>query len=350
MKLQDPKSDIRQRLESYRSEICERLISLAKIPSVRSEAKENAPFGESCAKALLAVRDLQESFGYKTVLNEEKGYLTASAGNLNGKHTIGLFAHADVVPTGDGWIFTSPFEPIEKEGFLIGRGVYDNKAGILMSLYAAKVIEELNLPLSSRLLLFTGSNEESGMADIKAFVKSEALPDISLVPDNSFPVNRGECGTFRWYTIAENKFSDLVVSVEGGKAFNAVLGTADVVLKYSKELEEFFVHAVSNDGSLTYVRDGDSLRVTAHGITGHAAAPGNAVHAVYLLSKLLSQCEYLTQSDREIFAKAESLTKDCYGSGYGIDFVDPHFGRLTCVNGIASCSDGRLTLSVRNEF
>ena len=345
MILQNPNSKIRQKLESYRSEIRENLFSLVKIPSVRSESKERAPFGEGCAKALSAVRELQENCGYKTVINEEDGYLTAHAGNLNGKKTIGLFAHADVVPTGDGWVFTSPFEPIEKDGILIGRGVCDNKAGIMMSLYAAKVIDELNLPLKSRLLLFTGSNEESGMADIKAFVKKESIPDLSLVPDNSFPVNRGECGVLRWYAVSDTAFSDAVVSVNGGKAFNAVLGTADVVLKYSKELEGFLERSVSEDNSLTFVRDCDTLILTAHGVTGHAAAPGNAIHAVYLLSKLLSQCDYLTQSDRDIFAKAADLTVDCYGGGFGISFNDPDFGRLTCINGIASCVDGILSLT-----
>ena len=89
-----------------------------------------------------------------------------------------MFAHADVVPPGDNWLFTSPFEPIEKDGFLIGRGVYDNKAGIMMALYAAKAIDLLNIPFHSRLLIFTGSNEESGMKDIQAFAENENMPDI----------------------------------------------------------------------------------------------------------------------------------------------------------------------------
>lgn len=80
--------------------------------------------------------------------------------------SIGLFWHSDVVAVNNDWIHTSPFIPIEKDGFIIGRGVLDDKAAIIISLYCAKILKELNIPFNSQLIMFTGSNEETGMEDI----------------------------------------------------------------------------------------------------------------------------------------------------------------------------------------
>jgi succinyl-diaminopimelate desuccinylase len=283
--------------------------------------------------------------GYPAVLHENQGYLLTDAGNSSASHSIGVFAHADVVPPGDNWLFTSPFEPIEKDGFLIGRGVYDNKAGIIMALYAAKAIDLLNIPFHSRLLIFTGSNEESGMKDIQAFAENETMPDISLVPDNGFPVCRGERGIFRWYAVSGTPFSDQILSVEGGNAFNAVLGAAKVTLRFSDEMESFLYRSVSANGLLAFARNANTLALPSHGKTGHAAHPGDAVHGIYLISDLLSKCSVLSDEDRSGFSSAAKLTKDCYGSGFGIASIDADFGTLTCVNGMAGLENNRLSLS-----
>ena len=44
-----------------------------------------------------------------------------------------LCGHSDVVPVGDSWIYTQPFEPIIKGDTLIGRGVSDNKSGEMLA-------------------------------------------------------------------------------------------------------------------------------------------------------------------------------------------------------------------------
>ncbi len=337
--------EIKKFLETKRPEIRDQLISLARIPSVQGPAEPGAPFGISCRDALRAVRDLHGKSGYPTILHENEGYLLTFAGNQTADRIIGLFAHADVVPPGDNWIFTSPFDPIEKDGFLIGRGVYDNKAGIMMALYAAKAIETLNIPFHSRLLIFTGSNEESGMDDIQAFAEHEEMPDLSLVADNGFPVCRGERGIFRWYAVSGTAFSDAVISLEGGKAFNAVLGTASIVLRFSDDLESYLEQSITPDSLLSFERNGNTLNLSSHGKTAHAARPGNSVHGIHLISNLLSKCNALSEEDRAAFSSAAALTADCYGGGFGIAVEDAEFGALTCVNGMVALEGGRMSLS-----
>ena len=157
------KVQIHNYVQNHKDEIIETLKELVKIPSVRGEAEENAPFGKECAKVLEFTENLYKENGFKTELDQEGGYLLSYYGE--GDKSLGIFAHADVVPVSDDWRLTSPFEPIEKDGFLVGRGTLDDKSAVVASLYCAKIIKELQIPFKSRLIIFSGANEESGMED-----------------------------------------------------------------------------------------------------------------------------------------------------------------------------------------
>lgn len=54
---------------------------------------------------------------------------------------LATITHLDVVPAGNGWD-SDPFDMIEKEGWLIGRGVSDDKGPALLTLYMAKFFKE----------------------------------------------------------------------------------------------------------------------------------------------------------------------------------------------------------------
>ena len=191
----------KEKLEAYmkrhREEIVETLKSLVRIPSVEGSPEAGAPFGRACADILRKTEALYAENGFLTEMHGESGYLLASGGG-SGEKTIGLFAHGDVVPVSDDWVMTDPFTPIERDGFLIGRGVEDNKSGIVASLFAMRAIRDLGIPVKSRIVAFTGANEESGMCDIEAFARDERMPELSLVADCAFPVYRGEKGVFRY--------------------------------------------------------------------------------------------------------------------------------------------------------
>ena len=107
---------IHEYIHQRRKEIINTLKELIKIPSVRGEAKEKAPFGTACAEALKYIQQLYFQNGMETVLDDEGGYLLSYYGD--GEKSLGLFAHADVVPVNDDWVLTLPFDPIEKDGYL----------------------------------------------------------------------------------------------------------------------------------------------------------------------------------------------------------------------------------------
>ena len=152
--------EIHEYIQAHRNEIVNGLLELVKLPSKNGNAEKKAPFGRICANILKAIQGLYEGNGFDTEIEEDGGYLLSSYGN--GDKSIGLFAHADVVAGGDDWIYTTPFEPIEKDGFLIGRGVLDDKSAVIASLYILKMFKDLKLPLKSKLVCYTGSNEKSG--------------------------------------------------------------------------------------------------------------------------------------------------------------------------------------------
>ena len=151
------------------------------------------------------------------------------------KKTVGLFAHADVVPVDDKWTVTSPFEPKIVDGELYARGALDDKSAIIISLYALKIIKELNIPFNSSLLCFAGANEETSMNDIISYTNTHTPPDFSLVLDAGFPVYYGDKGML-WLLLTNHDTFEELIDINGGSAYNIILGEATATVKYSSKL------------------------------------------------------------------------------------------------------------------
>jgi acetylornithine deacetylase/succinyl-diaminopimelate desuccinylase-like protein len=90
-----------------------------------------------------------------------------------GDRTLLVYNHYDVQPPDplDEWE-TPPFEPIERDGYLFGRGVSDNKGNLMARLQALEAYRATigDLPLRVRVL-YEGE-EESGSEHLAAFVSA----------------------------------------------------------------------------------------------------------------------------------------------------------------------------------
>ena len=119
-------------IDSYRDEFVQMLQEWIRTPSVKGEAETGAPFGADIRKMLdLAMRDA-EKLGFP--VRDFDGYACdITLGSAEEK--IAVLGHLDVVPVGTGWD-NDPFEMIEKDGFLYGRGTSDDKGPVVASLYA----------------------------------------------------------------------------------------------------------------------------------------------------------------------------------------------------------------------
>ena len=105
-------------LQSYYDEMLKELKELIKIPSVYDEKTktDKMPFGKVVDDALAYVAGMGERYGFK--VDRCDGYCTELTIG-EGERTIGIFAHADVVPATGKWD-SDPFEPrIENGNYII---------------------------------------------------------------------------------------------------------------------------------------------------------------------------------------------------------------------------------------
>lgn len=329
-------------LDENKERIITKWIELAKIPSITSAREENAPFGKECAKALEYAASLFDTDGIDVKVYKDGGYALAHYGK--GEKTVGLFSHSDVVPVGEGWLYTEPFEPVIKEGSLIGRGVEDNKSGIIASLCLMEFLRDNSINLNSRIEAFIGSDEECGMKDLTAYLSEHKIPDISFVPDADFPCSTGEKGIYHFWAESNKAFSE-ISDISAGEAFNIVLDNVTVKIKNSESLSAELKKKTENAEEFTLICDGDYIVLKAKGIAKHASIPEGSVNAAYIAFKLLNECENLCENDRNILSGAVTALSCYYGSGLDISHEDINFGKLTCVNGMVKTEKGHLMLS-----
>lgn len=336
-------SAVKDYMLSHSEEIVRDLFRLVRIPSVRGDAEEGAPFGRACRDALDEAVALFRENGFEASLSSDFTYGLASYGE--GSPTLALFGHTDVVPVGDDWEHTAPFEPIRIGDCLIGRGVEDNKAGVIHSLYIFKAFRDLALPLCGRLLAFLGSAEETGMEDIESFCKNEPMPELSIVPDNEYPICLGEKGILHLLAESETPFTD-VLRFEGGRAFNVVLDKCTAALAFRADLlaELESVTSLREDVSLS--ADGKEIVLSAKGLTSHACMPDGSINAAWILAELLSSLKTLSDADRSVFATLAGMLKTVHGEAFDVACDDPYFGKVSSANGIAKMREGHLQFSL----
>jgi acetylornithine deacetylase/succinyl-diaminopimelate desuccinylase-like protein len=129
---------IPQRITELLPEIRDALERLIRIPSVSFPEFDPSNVRRSAD----LTRELLGAAGMETELLEVQGAHPAVLGRIpapDGAPTVLLYAHHDVQPEGPRDLWSSePYEPVERDGRLYGRGSSDDKAGIAMHLAAIR--------------------------------------------------------------------------------------------------------------------------------------------------------------------------------------------------------------------
>lgn len=107
---------------------------------------------------------------------------------------IVLITHMDVVAPGaiSEWE-SDPFQLLEKDGKLFGRGTEDNGQSLVASIFALKAFLDLNIrPAADIVLFFVSEEEETNEKGIQHLIDKNLIQksDLILVPDHGEPTGR----------------------------------------------------------------------------------------------------------------------------------------------------------------
>lgn len=326
-------------VEEHREEILSDLSTLIAIPSVSIPgSKEPEPFGKACAEVLDTALGLAKKHGLTTE-NHSNWYGIAHQGE---GPRVGIFAHLDVVEAGEGWQ-TDPFTMAEKDGWLFGRGVADDKGAAVIALYAARAVRELELQHHMRLEVYFGTSEEKGMSDLDRYLKENEEPDFSMVPDFLWPVSLGSTGTLRWETKWEMPFLELD-GLSGGKRSESVPLTASVI--YTGDKKGVLLSLEKGCEGVSILPLENALMIQVQGKAPSSRFSKDGISAVERLCGLLTTVESpLTEVDKERLLTLLQLSQDTRGQLLGIAAADPFFGPLTNRLSTLETVDSVLTLS-----
>lgn len=310
---------------------------LVKINSVESEAKEHAPFGEGSAEALKVGLEIAAELGLNTRNCEDYiGY--ASIGQS--EKYLATITHLDIVPTGDGWR-EDPFTMREREDYIIGRGVMDDKGPSVLCLYALKFLKDNNIPLNYEIRALLGINEETGMKDVEYYLANYPAPAFCFSPDASFPVCNGEKGICHG-RIVSNETIGNIVEIKGGFAPNAVCDKCEAWVKSDKTLFD------AED--VLAVKEGELWHLTASGIGGHASMPEGTKSAIGVIVDYILDNALAAEGEEKFLKLISLLHHDYTGKLLGVDADDGHFEPLTIVGGMIGIENGRMWQSLDSRY
>jgi len=351
----------------YGSAATETLRELVAIPTVRVEGvaqHDNPEFIKIAEK----IKGLAQSFNLNFRNIDNRVYEISLEGS--GDEVVGIHAHADVVPvTPENWVLKDgtrldPFKVTLIGDRLYGRGTEDDKNGIVVALYAMKVIKEEKLPLARNFKLLVDTTEETTGDAIPYYFERNPTPNYNLALDGGYPVVIAEKG---YGTVmasfakrkAQGKGAE-ITSMTGGMATNQIPSTSVATLVTDKpaqlaaSLQKAGADYVKRNGGNFEIAAkvvGKDVKLTVTGVSAHSSEPESGVNPV---ARML---DFINGLDGKVALKHNAITDaaryaadnwglDYLGSQLGVGFADDFMGPLTASLTYVGLDDKAFKLAV----
>lgn len=215
-----PFADILKRAQAHEKDIVRFLRDMVRIPG--ESANEKA--------VIERIKTEMEMVGFDEITIDPMGNLIGRIGH--GTHVIAMDAHIDTVGIGDIGLWTfDPYEGIEDEKTIGGRGTSDQEGGMAAMVYAAKIIKELHLEGDYTLLITATVQEEDcdGLCWQYIIEQDKIRPEFVVITEpTSCRIYRGHRGRM------EIKVSVQGLSCHGSapeRGDNAIFKMAPILLE-----------------------------------------------------------------------------------------------------------------------
>lgn len=144
-------------------------------------AQTTADKGELAAARIIS-NELSR-FGIESQIDswdDTRANITAHVKSSGSKGALLFASHLDVVPASDANWSKPPFEAVESDGKIYGRGSADMKGGIAAIVTAIGEIVESGTKLQGDLIFFGAAGEETDSCGTRRFVRNpDRLPEIT---------------------------------------------------------------------------------------------------------------------------------------------------------------------------
>ena len=290
------------------------LQTIISYPSVLNEGENGTPFGQAIQDVLEKTLEIAQEMGFQTYLDPEGYYGYAEIGQ--GEELLAVLCHLDVVPAGDleDWQ-TPPFEATLKDGWLIGRGVQDDKGPSLAALYAVKSLLDQGVVFTKRIRFIFGTDEETLWRCMNRYNQIEEKADLGFAPDSSFPLTYAEKGLLQ-VKLHGPGWEDR--PLQAGRALNVV---PDKATYKGERLEELL--PVIEQSGVNYTEETGA--VTVLGLSKHSKDAAEGVNAIVGLAESLS----LIQPHPALLFIADAVGEDATGAALFGEIKDEPSGALS---------------------
>lgn len=290
------------------------------------------------------------------------------------EEVVGIHAHADVVQVNPAlWVLDDgtkldPFKLTKIGNRMYGRGTEDDKNGIVVSLYAMKVIQEENIPLLRNFRLLVDTTEETTSEAIPYYFAKNPTPNYNLALDGGYPVVIAEKGygvIMASFPVRKGESNDMasaeIVRLTGGLATNQIPASSVATIKSAdakalvtqlNKLATEFVAANGRNFSIKAIANKQEVRLTVKGVSAHSSEPESGVNPV---SRMFAFIDFI-QKRAAIFTfnhvtDAATYIVAKWGLGFhgevlGINFSDQFMGPLTTAVTYVGLNDVSLQVGV----